>query len=105
MAQFTVYRNRNPASKAEYPLLLDIQSDLLDELAARVIIPLTRVAGLVRRPIGNLMPIVIVAGEEYVAVTQDLAGTHRSSLGPRVASVAEQRDAIVAALDFLISGV
>lgn len=105
MAQFTVYRNRNPGSKAEYPLLLDIQTDLLDELATRVVIPLTRAAGLVRRPIGNLMPIVVVGGEEYVAVTQDLAGIHGSSLGPRVASVAEQRDAIVAALDFLISGV
>lgn len=51
------------------------------------------------------MPTVLVDGEEYVAVTQDLAGTHKSSLGSRVASVAEQRDAIVAALDFLISGV
>lgn len=105
MAQFTVYRNRNPSTKAEYPLLLDIQADLLDELATRVVIPLTRAAGLVRRPIRNLMPIVTVDGEEYVAVTQDLAGTERSSLGPRVASVAGQRDAIVAALDFLIAGV
>lgn len=105
MAQFTVYRNRNPGTKAEYPLLLDVQTDLLDELATRVVIPLTRAGDLVRRPIGNLMPIVVVGGEEYVAVTQDLAGTHRSSLGPRVASVAEQRDAIVAALDFLIAGV
>ena len=105
MAQFTVYRNRNPGTKGEYPLLLDIQADLLDELATRAVIPLTRAAGLVRRPIGNLMPVIVVGGEEYVAVTQDLAGTHKSSLGPRVASVVEQRDAIVAALDFLISGV
>jgi toxin CcdB len=105
MAQFTVYRNRNPGTKGEYPLLLDIQSDLLDELATRVVIPLTRAAGLARQPIGSLMPIVVVASEEYVAVTQDLAGTQKSSLGPRVASVVEQRDAIVAALDFLISGV
>ena len=105
MSQFTVYRNRNPASKAEYPLLLDVQTGLLDELATRVVIPLTRAAGLVRRPIKNLMPVVIVDGEEYVAGTQDLAGTPKSSLGPRVASVAEQRDAIVAALDFLAAGV
>lgn len=105
MAQFTVYRNRNPGTKGEYPLLLDVQTDLLDELATRVVIPLTRAAGLVRRPIRNLMPIVVVDGEEYVAVAQDMAGTHKSALGPRVASVAEQRDAIIAALDFLVSGV
>lgn len=105
MAQFTVYRNRNPDTKGKYPPLLDIQSDLLDELATTVVIPLTRAAQLVRRPIRNLMPIVIVDGEEYVAVTQDLAGTNRSGLGPRVTSVAKQRDAIIAALDFLGSGV
>lgn len=105
MAQFTVYRNRNPGTKGEYPLLLDIQTDLLDELATRVVIPLTRAAGLVRRPIRHLMPVVVVDGEEYVAITQDLAGTHKSSLGARVTSVAEQRDAIMAALDFLASGV
>lgn len=105
MAQFTVYRNRNPSTKGEYPLLLDIQTDLLEELATRVVIPLTRAAGFLRRPIRSLMPVVIVDGEEYVAVTQDLAGNHESNLGPRVASVAEQRDAIVAALDFLSSGV
>lgn len=105
MAQFTVYRNRNPGTKAEYPLLLDVQTDLLDELTTRVVVPLTRAAGLMRRPIRNLMPVVTVDGEEYVALTQDLAGTDKSSLGPRVASVIEQRDAIVAALDFLVTGV
>ena len=105
MTQFTVYRNRNPGTKGEYPLLLAIQTDLLDELVTRVVVPLTRAAGLVRRPIGTLMPIVKVGGEEYVAVVQDLAGTHKSSLGPRVASISAQRDLIAAALDFLIAGV
>jgi len=28
MARFAVYRNTNPASRAAYPLLLDVQSDL-----------------------------------------------------------------------------
>jgi len=32
MAQFTVYRNKNPRSKATFPLLVDVQSDLLDDL-------------------------------------------------------------------------
>jgi hypothetical protein len=29
MAQFTVYRNRNPASAERFPLLVDVQSYLL----------------------------------------------------------------------------
>jgi hypothetical protein len=30
MAQFSVYRNRNPASKDALSLLLDVQPDLLE---------------------------------------------------------------------------
>jgi len=40
MPQFSLYRNRNPASRARFPLLLDIQSDLLEPLATRVVVPL-----------------------------------------------------------------
>ena len=33
MPQFALYQNRNPASRKRFPLLLDIQSDLLEVLA------------------------------------------------------------------------
>ena len=32
MSQFAVHRNRNTATKARFPLLLDVQVDLLEEL-------------------------------------------------------------------------
>ena len=35
MAQFDVYRNPNPKTSSEIPYLLDIQTDLLDNLATR----------------------------------------------------------------------
>ena len=41
MAQFTVYKNKNPRSKTTYPLLVDAQADLLDDLQTRLVIPLT----------------------------------------------------------------
>lgn len=41
MPQFALYRNRNAATRARFPLLLDIQSDLLDPLATRVVVPLS----------------------------------------------------------------
>ena len=44
MTQFTVYRNKNPRSRATFPYLLDVQSDLLDGLQTRVVIPLTKAA-------------------------------------------------------------
>ena len=36
MPQFSVYKNKNAATRARFPFLLDIQSDLLDPLATRV---------------------------------------------------------------------
>ena len=40
MAQFDVCRNTNPASSRDIPYLLEVQSDLLDVLATRVVVPL-----------------------------------------------------------------
>lgn len=42
MAQFDVYRNANPATRARIPYLLDVQLDLLDPLATRVVVPLCK---------------------------------------------------------------
>jgi toxin CcdB len=42
MAQFTVYQNNNPLSKKSIPLLLDIQSNLLESLQTTVVIPLVK---------------------------------------------------------------
>ncbi len=42
MAQFDVYANPNPDSQQQIPYLVDIQADLLDHLATRVVAPLYR---------------------------------------------------------------
>lgn len=42
MAQFDVCRNANPASSRDIPYLLEVQSDLLDVLATRVVVPLVQ---------------------------------------------------------------
>ena len=104
MAQFTVYKNRNPRSKATYPLLLDAQADLLHDLQTRLVIPLTKAPALTKKPIARLMPYIEVDGERYLLMTPQLAGIARSELGPAIGNVAEQRSAIVSALDLLITG-
>ncbi len=63
MAQFDVHRNADPASRKTFPLLLDIQADILESLATRVVVPLAEVArGGV--PITRLMPVFEVDGRE-----------------------------------------
>lgn len=104
MAQFTVYRNKSPRSKATFPLLLDVQSDLLDDLQTRVVIPLTKAATLARKPVTQLTPALPFDSEPYVLMTPLLAGIAMKELGQAVGSLAQRRDVILAAMDFLVSG-
>lgn len=105
MAQFDVHRNRNPASKSRFPLLLDIQSDLLDPLATRVVIPLTPATSARTRKMDTLTPTLRVDGKDYLLMTPLLAGMAERELGPVAGSLGTDRDTIVAALDLLITGI
>ncbi|MGH8201026.1 MAG: CcdB family protein [Steroidobacteraceae bacterium] len=104
MAQFTVYRNKNTRTKGTFPLLVDVQSDLLEDLQTRVVIPLTRAAALTRKPVDRLMPILKFENEPYVLVTPQLAGIGSKELGAASGSLAEHRGVILGAVDFLLTG-
>ena len=105
MAQFSIHKNKNPKSKAAYPLLANVQSDLLSDLQTRVVVPLAKVTALRKKPIKDLTPIVDVDGSKYLLLIPQLAGISTNELGPPVGSISGHRDEIVAALDFLITGV
>lgn len=106
MPQFRVYRNRNPATKARFPLLLDVQSDLLEDLGTRVVIPMAPAAGVVKRSaMQTLTPLCLVDGREYVLVTPQLAGIATKDLGPAVSDLAAERASILAAVDLLVTGI
>ena len=104
MAQFIVYRNKNARTKATFPFLVDMQSDLLEPLSTRVVIPLTKAAGLVKKPVSHLAPQVTFDGDRYILMTPQLAGVARTDLGAPAGSLAEERQSILAALDFLLTG-
>jgi toxin CcdB len=101
---FSVYRNKNPRTRASFPLLVDVQTELLEELQTRVVIPLTKVTGLTKKPLRHLTPAVTFEGAAYVLMTPQLAGIARAELGEPVGSLARQRHDILAALDFLLTG-
>lgn len=104
MAQFMVYANANPASRKRVPYLLDVQSGLIDALESRVMVPLIA-AGTAGHMIGSLMPKFIVAGDPVVMDTSQLAGVSRRVIGKQVHDLSDERQTIMAALDFLISGI
>lgn len=106
MPQFAVHRNRNAATKARFPFLLDVQSDLLEDLGTRVVIPLTFAsAATKRRAMQTLTPLCTVEGKPYVLMTPQLAGIATNELGPPVADLSDDRQTIIAALDLLFTGI
>jgi toxin CcdB len=105
MPQFTVYKNKNPATRNTYPLLVDVQSNLLDQLQTRVVIPLTKVATLSKKPLVRLTPLLTIDGGDYLLLTPQLAGISKADLGTPVGNIDHYRDHIIAALDFLITGI
>jgi toxin CcdB len=105
MAQFDVYRNANPAARARIPLLLDVQADLLRSLATRIVVPLCGPQVLGGKPAERLNPEFEVGGRKLVMLTPELAGIPRKALGERVANLAGERGAIIAALDLAFTGI
>jgi len=101
MAQFDLHRNPRGGT---YPLLLDVQADVLARLATRVVVPLISVKRHGARPITRLNPVVHVDDEDYVVLFQELAAIATSALGDRVGSLADRRAELVALADLLFTG-
>lgn len=104
MAQFDVYLNPNPDTRKSIPYLLDVQAELLDTLATRVVAPLilSEEMGLAAK---HLNPQFKIKGLAVVMSTAELAGIPNRSLSNKVASLKSKRDEIIAALDLLFTGI
>ncbi len=105
MGQFDVYRNAHPATRARIPYLLDVQSDLLDILATRVVVPLCKPEVLKGKLAERLNPLLEVEGRRMVMLTPELAGVSRKALGEPVGNLAHERASIIAALDLVFTGI
>ncbi len=104
MAQYFAYENKNKDSKKLYPFLLDIQSNLLEDLQTTVVVPLTR-PSTAKLTFTKLTPTVELGGINYIALTQQLVGLDREALGQEVADLSIYKFAIIDAIDFIVSGV
>lgn len=104
MAQFDICENTNAASRDHIPYLLDVQADVLSELATRVVVPLRAKSVTENTVISRLHPVVSVTGVDYIAVVTEIAAVPASLLGPRVGAAQAHRAEITAALDLLLTG-
>ncbi|KLJ02322.1 CcdB family protein [Luteimonas sp. FCS-9] len=104
MSQFCVYANADPASRRAVPCWLNVQSDLIDTVESRVVVPLLppeQAGPLLTR----LMPALPVAGETMVMDTAQITSVPMQMLGPQVANLSSERLLIIEALDFLTHGI
>jgi toxin CcdB len=101
MAQFDLFRNPR---RGIYPVLLDVQADLLAPLATRVVVPLTSLKRHGARPMTRLNPTTRLRGTEYVLLFQELAAIPAAVLGESIGSLKSRRDELIAALDLLFTG-
>ena len=83
--------------------LLDVQSNFLDHLDTRVVIPLYPVES-VPPAAKRLHPTFTIDGAKYLLATHLLAAVPASMLGEPKGSLYEHHDEIVAALDMLFQG-
>lgn len=105
MSQFAVYRNRNPKSRAAIPYLLDVQHGLFETMDTRVVVPLAVPSVLGGKAAKGLDPAFVVEETDVIMLTQELVGVSRGILGEQVTTLAEHRHEILAALDFLFTGI
>lgn len=98
MTRFHVHRIGNDGS-----LALDVQSNLLDTLTSRVVVPLAPL-GDVRILIPRLNPRHIIDGESFAMLTQFITTVPTSVIGPSIADLSHKADEITAATDFLFQG-
>jgi len=103
MHQFDVVANPFPASRERQPLLVALQSDLLARsLDTVVVAPLEPATSSTFAD--RLNPRVIVDGEPFALIAQEIVTVRKSTLGMARGSLAADRDKIIAALDLLFTG-
>jgi toxin CcdB len=99
--QFDVVANPDPIDAAR-PYLVILQSDLISGLTSTVVAPLVTRENM--RGAQRLNPILSIEGREYWLATHELFAVDQRVLPGRVTTLADHRDTIMAALDFLFLG-
>ena len=103
--QFDVYENTDKDTKKVYPFFVDIQTNLLDSLNSRVVIPLTQTNNVSKEYPKNLCPNVSIDSKNYALLSHQITSVPISLLKKKSISIESNRLDVVAAIDFLVTGI
>ena len=104
MTQFEVFANPVARARANYPFVVMLQADVARSGRERAMAPVAPRAAF---PVvaGRLTPIMAIERDEFVLLVTSVTTIPVQSLGRAVASLADRRDDILAAIDYLFFGV
>jgi len=105
MAQFRVYQNPRATGRERIPFVLDVQSDMVDLLPTRMVIPLVRDRMFPARRVPRLNPGFSINGQAVVLSPAEMGAVAASALHEPLADLSTQRSEIIAALDVLFTGI
>lgn len=105
MAQFDVYENSSKTTKRMFPLLLDIQHEIIADINTRLIIPLAKPEFFKQHSMTRLMPAIEYDGQDLLLLTPQLTAVSVKQLKQPIGTLEHIRDDIIAALDLAISGI
>lgn len=105
MSQFRVYQNPRQTGRERIPFVLDVQSDIVDLLPTRLVIPMVRERLFPSRRMAGLNLRFTVGGQAVVLSPAEMGAVPAAALHEAVADLAPHRADIVAALDLLFTGV
>lgn len=103
--QFDVYANADKDTSKTYPYFMDIQANLLDSLNSRVVIPLTPIGNIEKEYPKNLCPTIQVKDKDFALLTHQITSVPISLLKKKSASAESNRNEILAAIDFVVTGI
>jgi toxin CcdB len=104
VARFEVFRNSGPHIETT-PFLVDVQSNLLDQLETCVVIPLRRLDRFASAKLPTLLtPVFEIEAQRCLLETPKMAAIPRRLLKDCVATLSNEQSRITGALDFLFQG-
>lgn len=103
MTDFSIHRN-NSNSKDKYPYLINVQHKIVDNLSTRLAIPVIEKKYFENLGITVLNPEITIENRSFFALTQQMAAIPKNYLGIIVENTTIDRNQILAAIDFLITG-
>ncbi len=101
--QFDVYCTPGRGREI-FPYLVDVQSNLADEFSTRFVVPLM-LAGSAVMAMQRANPLIEFEGQSYLFVANQLANISASRLGKPLGNIDRWREEMVAAIDFMITGI